>query len=375
MLPSYPEPQRRAFARNLLRNALRLRRGENVLIETWSSTLPWAVTMTEEARALGAQPLLSVQSEEAYWRSLAKDAGGQAGRVGGHAWAALRASDAYVCLYGPMDAVREEALPPSALRRIEATNHEMMRLIQKQGIRCVRWDLGRTHPLWARRHGVDLATWRRQLIDASMVDPARMHREGVRIAERLRRGRELTISHPNGTDLTLRLARRRPRVDDGIIDEQDVRDGNIMMIVPAGVTSVTLDESCAEGSFVGNATGVLFLPTQAIPLPPARWRFRSGSLVGADRGPGAARLLRALAPLRNVRIPPGQISVGLNPRITSIPLCFDQERGTITLEIGRNAHLGGKTRTPHLFAYADLRGGTLEVDGKPLVDRGRLVAG
>ncbi len=375
MLPQYPESLRRAFARNLLHNALRLRRGENVLIETWSATLPWAVSMTEEARTLGAHPLLSVNDEDAYWRSLARAADGPAGRVGGHTWAALRASQAFVSFYGPMDTAREEALPPSAARRLEASNHETMRLIQKHAIRCIRWDLGRTSPLWARRYGVDLAGWRRELIEASMVDPRRMQRDGARIAERLRRGRELTISHPNGTDLTLKLAHRRPRVDDGVIDERDVRDGNVMMVMPAGVTSVTVDESYAEGTFVANSTGVVFAHNREIPLPRARWRFRSGAMVDVDRGPGAARLREALGTLRNARIRPGQISVGLNSRITSIPLCFDQERGTITLQMGRNAHLGGKTRTPHLIAYTDLHGGSLSVDGEALVERGHLVAG
>jgi leucyl aminopeptidase (aminopeptidase T) len=374
MLPAYPEAKRRALARNLLGNALRLTRGESVLIETWSETLPWAVTMSEEARALGALPLLSVQDEEAYWRGLEEAPATRAGRVGAHTWAALRASDAYVCLYGPMDTVREEALPASALRRLEASNHEMMRLIQKHAIRCIRWDLGRTNPVWARRYGVDLGTWRRELIEASLIDPRRMHREGSRIAERLKRGRELTVSDPNGTDLTLRLAHRRPRVDDGVIDAQDVRDGNVMMVMPAGVTSATVDEGFAEGSFVANSTGVVYALNQEVPLAPARWKFDGGRLTGVDHGPGAAPLQRVLRAMRHPKVPVGQISIGLNPLISSIPLCFDQGRGTITLEIGRNAMLGGRTRTPHLVAYADLHGGTLAVDGEPLVERGHLVA-
>jgi leucyl aminopeptidase (aminopeptidase T) len=374
MLPSFPESTRRRFARNLLRNALRLRRGESLLVETWSATLPWAVSTTEEARAVGAYPLLSVHDEEAYWRSLGERPTGQFAGIGEHEWAALSASDAYVCFYGPMDTAREEALPPAAARRAEANNHELMRVIQKYGVRTLRWDLGRTSPLWARRYGVDLKEWRRELIDAAMVDPRGMRRDGRRIADRLRRGRELTITHPNGTHLALRLAHRRPRVDDGIIDEQDVRDGNVMLVVPAGVTSVTVQETHAEGTLVSNATGVLFLSNAEIPLAPGRWTFRDGELTGVDRGAGGRRLRSALESLEHPRVRPGQISVGLNPRITTIPLLFDQQRGVITLEIGRNAQLGGRSRSPHLIAYLDLHGGTLEVDGEPLVERGRLVS-
>jgi leucyl aminopeptidase (aminopeptidase T) len=375
MLPSYPEATRRAFARTLLRKTLRLGRGENLLIETWSATLPWAVTLSLEARTLGARPLLSVKDEEAYWRSLAESPTGQLGRVGAHEWAALQASDAYVYLYGPMDAAREEALPKAALRRVRSNEHELMRVIQKHGVRTVRWDLGRTSELWARRYHIDLRHWRQELIDASLVDPGPMQRDGARIAARLRRGREVAISHPNGTRLFLRLAHRRPKVDDGVIDDEDVRAGNIVMIVPTGVTSVTVHEAYAEGTFAANATGVLYARNTEIPLPPARWSFRQGHLeAGAGSGPRGARRAE-VAELGGSSARPGQISVGLNPRLSTIPLLFDQERGTLTLEVGRNVEIGGKSRTPRLSAYMPLRSGTLEIDGETLVDRGRIVVG
>ncbi len=178
MLPSYPESMRRAFARNLLRNTLRLKRGENVLIETWSGTLPWAINLDLEARLMGARPLLSVKDEPAYWRSTSGSAVNQLGRIGNHEWAALSASDAYVYLYGPEDALREEKLPQAASRRADSNNHELMRVIQKYGIRSVRWDLGRTSALWARRYSIDLRSWRNELVDAAMVDPADMQRDG-----------------------------------------------------------------------------------------------------------------------------------------------------------------------------------------------------
>ncbi len=373
MLPTYSPSKRRAFARCVLRNALRVGRGDNVLIETWSATLPWAVSLTVEARALGARPLLSLKDEAAFWQSLTESPASQIGRVGDHEWAALKASDAYVYLYGPMDAAREEALPPAACRRAESNNHELMRLIQKYGVRTVRWDLGRTSELWAGRYGVDLARWRSELVDATMVDPSRLRGDGARLGERLLRGREVVISHPNGTHLTLRLDRRRPRVDDGVIDDEDVKAGNVIMILPTGVTSVTVSETQGEGTFVSNSTGVLYGREEEKPLPPGRWTLRNGTLTGFEAGAGGRHLRRDLAQMGNPRVRVGQLSVGLNPRISTIPLLFDQERGTITLEIGRNAQFGGRSRSPRLLAYMPLRGGSLEIDGQSVVDQGRLV--
>ncbi len=374
MLPSYPEATRRAFAHNLLRNTLRIARGESVLIETWDATLPWAVSLDLEARVLGARPLISYKDEAAYWRSLSGAPTAQLGRIGNHEWAALKASDAYIDLYGPSDARREEALPPAFVRRTQSNNHELMRVIQKYGVRTVRWDLGRTSELWAQRYHVDLKTWRRELVEAALVDPRDMQRDGSRIAKHLQRGREAIVTHPNGTRLTLRLAHRRPKVDDGVMDDEDVKAGNVMMVMPAGVASVTVDELRGEGTLVTNATGVLFTHEQETPLGPGRWTFRDGALERFDCSGGGARLRSELDRLGRPSVRAGQLSVGLNPRISTIPLLFDQARGTLTFEIGRNSHLGGRSRTPHLQAYLDLVGGNLEIDGQPIVERGHLTS-
>lgn len=356
-----------------MRNSLRLARGENLLIETWSATLPWATSLAMEARILGARPLLSLTDEASYWRAVSEAPESQAGRVGGHEWAALKTSDAFVHLHGPMDIVREERLPPAVVRQARSNDHELMRVLQKYGVRSLRWDLGRTSEVWAKRYGVNLQTWRKQLIEATTVDPRSMRRVGVWVADRLRRGREAKLSHANGTELSLRLAGRRPWVDDGMIDEEDVRAGQVVQVVPSGVTNVTVSETEAEGTIVSNSTGVMFSAVRESPLGPGRWTFRGGSVASYRAPIGGAAFRREMRRLGNPPLHPGLLSVGLNPRISTIPLLFDQERGAISFEIGRNAHLGGKSRTPHIQAYLSLRGGTLDIDGEPVVRRGRIV--
>ncbi len=373
MLPDYPEATRRAFARNLLRHGLRLARGENLLIETWTATLPWAVSLSLEARVLGARPLLSLKDEASYWKSLEENPNGLLGKAGDHEWAALRASDAYVSLYGPMDTAREERLPASVARRAASSDHEIMRLIDKYRIRTLRWDLGRTNEIWARRYGVDLGRWRTELIQATSVDPRRMRREGLRVADLLRKGREVSITHPNGTSLSLRLARRRPKLDDGMIDDDDIRAGNIALVVPSGVVSVTPLETFAEGTFVSTSTGALWIREEEGHVPSGRWTFRHGRLAEFEIAGDGTRLRQELRRLGNPNLHPGLLSVGLNPRISSIPLLFDQERGAITLMIGRNVQLGGQSRTPRLSVYLPLQGGSVEIDGTLVVDRGSLV--
>jgi leucyl aminopeptidase (aminopeptidase T) len=372
MLPDYAEPTRRALARTVLQQSLRVKRGENLIVETWSSTLPWAESVVLEARILGARPLLIVEDEPTYWKCVEEAPTTNLGQIGSHEWAALKDADAYVYFYGPMDTAREDALPQSLKRRVESVNHEWFRLISKYGVRTVRWDLGRTSEVWARRYSVDLDLWRRELIDATTVDPQELRKTGLRVAEVLHRGKEVTISHPNGTDLRLRLLHRKPIVDDGVIDDADIRSGRVWTVLPSGVSTVAPDETYAEGTFIADTPGVMFVRGQDTALGAGTWTFRRNRLAEYSYQTGGETFRREYAKLGPGKDRLGLLSVGLNPHITAIPLLFDQERGKITISIGHNSQIGGATRTPHFSAYQSLGGATLEVDGKTVVDAGEL---
>jgi aminopeptidase len=372
MLPHYSESLRRKLASSVLRGALRMKRGENLIVETWSATLPWAESLVLEARLLGVRPLLFLEDESTYWKSVALAPAPNLGQVGSHEYAALKEADAYVYLNGPLDTAREERRPPSLLRRALAVDHEWFRLARKYEVRTVRWDLGRTSELQARRYGVNLNRWRDELIQATVIDAQTIRGDARRVAAAFRRGSEVSVSHPNGTDLKLRLARRPPIVDDGVIDDDDVREGNIWTVLPSGVTIVTVDETYAEGTFIGDTVGVLFLRDQDHPLSAGAWTFRGGRLKSFSFETGESEFRREYKGLGAGRERPGLISIGLNPRISSIPLLLDQERGTVSVAIGRNSFYGGRTRTPHFTAYQSLRGASVAIDGTTILDRGVL---
>jgi aminopeptidase len=371
-LPSYPEPMRRALARNLLRRSLQLKRGQNLIIDTWSATLPWAQSMILEARILGARPLLWLEDEPTYWEAMEEAPASNLGQVGSHEFAALKEAHAYVFLSGPLDTARQDSHPTQLQRREQAVDHEFFRLIQKYRVRTIRWDLGRTNEARARSYGVPLERWRSELIEAASSDSRDLLREGRRLAVALQKGKEITIRHSNGTNLRLRLSGRKPVVDDGVLDEDDVRGGNVWTVVPSGVTTVTLEETFAEGTFVGNTPAVMFVQDREMPLQPAKWTFEAGRLAKYEFEERDDDFLRVYPKLPEGKARPGLLSIGLNPGISSIPLLLDQERGTVNLAIGRNSYFGGKTRSPRFTAHQGVRGSTLAIDGRTLVKDGRL---
>ncbi len=60
-----------ALAKNVLRKTLRVKAGENVIVETWNHGIPIAREFVFQIRALGARPLMTFEDEDAFWRSAA----------------------------------------------------------------------------------------------------------------------------------------------------------------------------------------------------------------------------------------------------------------------------------------------------------------
>jgi leucyl aminopeptidase (aminopeptidase T) len=367
----------RALARSALSKNLRLRRGENLIVESWTETVGWANAFVLEARRLHARPMLLFQDEATFWKTVEEVPAAEIGRVGSHEWAALKATDAYVFLYGPADTQREDSLPQGKLRELTAYEDEWFRIVEKERVRTIRFDLGRTNASAARQFGLGLDAWRKELVEATLVDTERMRRDGLKVARALEGGRSLRLVHSNGTDLELGLKGRRPRVHDGVIDERDVKLGDIFENLPSGWVAAAVDERVAEGRLVGNtqvsvsSMGHGFDDTG--PAEGVEWEFHGGRLDSFRYAQGGEEFRKVYNRMGPGRERPGAVSVGLNPRIRNLPRMDDQRRGRVTLAIGRNTYLDGTTHTPYFAGFVHLDGGDLWVDGKPVLRSGEIV--
>src|SRR5208282_4553507 len=234
MTPDEATPS--AVARALVGGALGVRRGEHVVVVSWNHTLPWATACVREARRVGARPLLLLEDEGAFWRSV--DGAPSSRRWSGLSppvRAALEHADALVYFPGPADRPRLHALPPHLLAPFLGTDEDWVAAARSARLRAVRCLLGYASDAQAEHWGVPGAMWRSQLIRGiTEVDYGDLAKDGRRAARLLRTGRELRLTAANGTDLTLRLRGRVPWVDDGSVDADDRRRGRVMSAAPAG---------------------------------------------------------------------------------------------------------------------------------------------
>ncbi|MCI4333896.1 MAG: hypothetical protein L3K01_09310, partial [Thermoplasmata archaeon] len=132
-----------------------------------------------------------------------------------------------------------------------------------------------------------------------------------------------------------------------------------------------LDESFADGTFLANVASSCGLSDTVGEFGGGKWTFARGRLARFAYGEGQELFAQSYGRAGRGRDRPASVSIGLNPRISTSPLLEDQGLGTISLNIGRNDHLGGTTRTPW-WAWLFLRGGDLTVDGKAVVHAGNL---
>ena len=363
------QTQAAAVARTVLKDTLRLRPGENVTIETWSETLPWAKPFVTEARKMGVNPLLLYEDEGSYWEALKAGKARQTGKVGSHEWASLEKSSAYVFFFGPSEWPRRDEIPEKKRAGAAAYNPEWYRRAAKAKIRGARMYLGRTSQLAADRWKLDLDAWREELVRASLVPPAQLHRLGTRISARLQRGKQVQVTHPNGTKLSFRLGKFPIQLDDSLVDAADLKAGNNMASIPGGVVGVCMDHTSTEGTIVGNHTTY----PDSGPVSGARWNFSGGRLTDFSYESGGELIEKAFSKApKNGKDRLGFFSIGLNPEIHHLPQMEDQELGSLLFHLGGNTFRGGKNQSP-FGTWTVVTGADATIDGKPLLQGGKIV--
>jgi len=370
-MPNDPTPaQADRLARRVLSARLGLRPKENVTIEAYPTSLPWAAGFVREARRMGARPLLHYEDEHSYWHAVENGRASLLGTPGEHEWAALEKTNVYVYFWGPENQARLRALPDATQEKLFAFNRRWYDLAGKSGVRGVRMAIARATEENARFFGVSLPTWRKEVLAASLRDPRTLARDAERVRAALARSGSIRIEHANGTDLTLALAGREPTVFLGQVTPKTRRTsfGGLMASVPDANVLVAIDESTAEGTLVANRPTFVLGPA----LRGARWRFEAGRLRSANFAEGGGWFRRDFARAPAGKDRPSFVEIGLDPAIHAAPTCEESERGAVTIGVGGNSNFGGATKCPYV-SYVTLAGATVSVEGERILRGGRVL--
>ena len=360
-----------ALARTVLSRNLRVRKGESVLIETWSHSLDYAPAFVEEARRLGAQPTVLYEDEGAYWNAVEAKQFGPFAHLSKAEKAAVGNAGAYVYFWGPAAMRRAMDLGPSVGERLTAFNEEWYAAAAKGTLRGCRMSLGLASEPTAKGFGLDLGEWRRRLVDAGAVDSSVLLAKGERLRRHLEHGKELTLRHPNGTNLTIPLRKPTTRVDSGLVTpDARRRPFGVMANNPTGQVFATLDGSKSSGTLVGNRPVYNMVSYEKSTA--GSWEFQGGKLTQHEMTQGEEAFESAFQAAPKGREQLSYISIGTNPRSRELAPCEDTEEGAVLVGIGGNSGFGGKLQIP-FQGYAMVGGATVEIDGRTVIRGGKVL--
>jgi leucyl aminopeptidase (aminopeptidase T) len=369
-MPETPSKLQRDAARNIVAKYLKVRAGENAIVESWDHTMPMASAMVDQLRQVGGKVLLVHNDEDAWWRAIDRKQTKLLGTSSAPEWAALNVADVYVNFWGPADGDRVEKLPDKPGNEAFAWNWPWYSVARKVGLRGVRMTTGFVSEGRARKWGVERAQWEEALLRASLVDPEELAKSGRRLGKALSRGKTVRITHANGTDVEVALAGVAPRLFDGRPRPHAKGDSPSGMVqqVPAGSLDVALDSKTAEGSFHANRRTNIWWNVHA----GGALEFSGGKLTSYSFEEGAGEVERQYRHGTAGRDRASVLKLGLNPAVHDVPNLEVVEGGSVSLQIGGNRYLRGSNGSS-FFTWLTLAGAELAVDGTPVIRAGKVL--
>ncbi|HZY91434.1 MAG TPA: hypothetical protein VFG07_01470 [Thermoplasmata archaeon] len=370
-----PSSLERAAARNLVKNYLQVRAGENVIVEAWSHTISMSSAMVDEVRRVGGRALLAFENDDAWWRAVERKQAGLLGRLSEPEWAALKAADVYVQFWGPADSGRLDQLPEKVLDDW-ATGwfDRWYKTARSTGLRGGRMATGWVTDSRARHWKVSKEAWRNGLLEACLADPAKMAASGRRLSRALSGSKKIRITHPNGTDVEVALAGAAARIYNGSPHPRDraYNEYDMMANFPDGRLRVALDSKTAEGRVVSTYRSYDQVWYPWATYSGGTFEFSGGKLVSFSFKGGGAEFAKHYAKGTPGKDRPGSLSIGLNPVIQNLPYLEDRERGCVQLAVGGNTYLGGRNPSNYT-GFLTVAGAEISADGTPVVRAGKIL--
>jgi leucyl aminopeptidase (aminopeptidase T) len=338
-------------ADRVLRDSLRVKKGENVTVETWNTGLTFAERVWVKSREIGAVPLLFLEDEDTFVEGLRVGAKESAGGMGDHEHALLSKTDAYVFIPGPVlggssKLTRDEF---AAATRYNPLWYSAARKAKLRGARML---FGYVGPEMAKALRKPMDEIVERQLRAALVDFKEVHATARKVSRSLKPGSRATLK-TEGEVLRFQLG-KESGLDAGVVSREKLAAGENMVNIPPGYFAREIVTSTISGAVRLHA-----------PVPrlrnvvDLRFEFRNGKLKSWDCPKNQAwldELVKATPPERRTF---GAVVVGLNPELRR---GYGQDR----LTEGAISFFG--------IFQSTARSASLDVDGEPVVANDSLLA-
>ena len=369
-----PSVDTQDLARRLMARTARIREGDMVFLSGGVGDLGLLEDLAIEARKAGADPLVTVRTDRFTRREYDEVPPRYDARMSEMARRLTEFLTVEILVESEPTDTGLRGVPPSRIATRLAAMRPVLALAKRRNVRRVSLGNG-LYPTEerARRFGMTQAALADVFWRGVNVDYDALQASGADIRRRLAKGKEARLTHPNGTDITIRIAGRPVFVSDGVISAEDERRGGAATSVwlPAGEVFLTPVPGTADGVVVADRYA-----WEGRTIEKLRLEFKHGKLTSMSAGSDMSGLHAFYNAAPEGKDELGVLDIGINPNIT-IPegsaLMGWMPAGMVTIVVGANDWAGGTNYAVSGVAPF-LPGTTLLVDGVPLVKDGRLHA-
>jgi leucyl aminopeptidase (aminopeptidase T) len=357
------------FVKKVVGTCLQIDNKDKVCIFSWKHTLDLAEAFALECQRVGAEVLLEVTTDELYYDVMLNEPEEYLRKTNPFSLALLDVATANIFVSGPENPERLKLISPDRMSVLTEGDKPYYDKFLEKKIRTANVHFGYVTPQRAKTYGFDYDKWKQNVQAALDVDYEKIRELGKEIAKKIENASVAHITAKNGTDLTLKLGDLSAHVHDGVLDDEDFRKGAVFTALPAGDVALALSTNAARGKFISNVpeadTGVLI---RGITLD-----FQDGKLTSLCCGQNTEVLKDRYEKATGGKHQASWLAIGLNPEAEEGYLYNQIVSGSVSIGIGDNREFGGKIEST-FSAHCTVVGPNLELDGLPIIKRGRFVA-
>jgi leucyl aminopeptidase (aminopeptidase T) len=336
------------IARQIIRDALRVRDQERVWVHTWNHSLDLAEEVAQQAQLHGGIVTMSLMTESLLIHALKKAPQEAVITTPTHWLAGIAKSDAFIFLAGPEDPSLYKSVDKGKALHLTSQTIQALSTAFSNRIRTLLVQTTSFTEQAAKSYNLDYGKIIQESNRCASANQSAILDMGRRIEPLLRKHREIHLSSSEGTDLRFRT-QGTPLIDDGIVDQADMKSKNVLTQYPAGTISIPVDATSAEGTVVFNwPKGYLGDLIQNLRLD-----FKKGQVVSFRALKGEPTVEGALHAGTGLKDHLTSLSFGINPNASSpFGLALDELiPGSITLGLGNNRFIGGRSQSNLTYSH------------------------
>lgn len=358
------------LAKRIVNQSAGVKEGEIVLINGSARDMDLLENIVVEVQKAGGDPLLSINSERMTKRSytdVPEKYDSQEPKLG-----VALAKMANVSIN--VDSQETEGLladiPPARIAARAKAGEPVADEFIKNKVRSVAVGNDLYPTEWrAKRFEMPLDNFAKLFWEGVNIDYTNLQAAGEKARTALT-GKELEITHPNGTNLKVNIESKPAYISDGIISAEDVQKGNFDAFLPAGEAAVVTAANSGTGKFIVEKD--FFRGKE---MHNVTFTFENGKMTSlTGEGEGFAAFKADYDARGEGKDALGYVDIGINPNFLLSPstkLGNWVSAGMVSVGTGNNTWAGGSNNTS-FGAGGHLAGCTVKLDGKTIVENGML---